>query len=74
MKRPNRVQKVSLVTAYLSYLSGLGCLGAVGYFTWQQGSQSPTVAAFAAAVVFFVTAGVVLHVMGKADIPSFKLK
>jgi len=75
MKKQNITQKISVFFAYLFYLLGLGCVAAVIYHYMELGgAQNPTVAAFGAAVVFFVGGGIVLHVMGKADIPDFRVK
>lgn len=73
MARQNRYQRVSVVFAYIFYVAALACVGAVAWFTWKQGGNSPAVAAFAASVVFFIGAGIVLHVMGKADLPDLRV-
>ncbi len=74
MKKQNTVQKVSVAFAFVFYLAALACLFAAVYFTTTLGGWNPAVAAFSAAIVFFIGGGVVLHVMGKADIPDFKIK
>ena len=73
MKAPNRYQRVAVFFAYLFYLAAVASLAATGWFGWQQGVNSPPVAAFAASVVFFIGGGVVLHVMGRADLPDLRL-
>jgi hypothetical protein len=73
MANPNRYQRVSLFFAFLFYLSAFACIGAAAWFGWKQGGDSPAVAAFAAAVVFFIGGGIVLHVMGRADLPDLKI-
>jgi len=72
MAKQNRKQRVSVFFAYLFYLAALGCIVAVAWFAWKEGGSSPTVAAFSASVVFFIGAGIVLHVMGRADLPNLK--
>jgi len=75
MKKPNTIQKISVIFAFLCYVATLGSAGAVVYFYHSLGGGShPAVAAWSAAIVFFLGAGIVLHVMGKADIPNFRLK
>jgi hypothetical protein len=73
MAEQNRAQRISVAFAYLFYLAALCCIGAVAWFAMEHGSGHPSVAAFAASVVFFIGAGVVLHVMGRADLPDLKL-
>ncbi len=73
MARPNRYQRVSLFFAFLFYLAAVACLAAVGWFGWTEGSDHPATAAFAASVVFFVGGGIVLHVMGRADLPDLRV-
>ena len=74
MKKQNTVQKISVLFAYLFYVCAVASIGAVAYFYQQHGGNHPAVAAWSAAIVFFVGGGVVLHVMGRADIPDFKIK
>ncbi len=73
MATPNRYQRVSLFFAYLFYLAAVCCVAATAWFSWTRGGWAPAVAAFAASVVFFIGAGIVLHVMGRADIPNLKV-
>ncbi len=73
MKRPNRYQRFSIFFAYLFYLGAMASLGVSGWFAWQQGMNSPPVAAFAASVVFFIGGGIVLHVMGRANLPDLRV-
>ena len=74
MKKQNTAQKVSVVFAYIFYVLAFVSLGAVAYFYQQHGGNHPAVAAWSAAIVFFIGGGIVLHVMGRADIPDFKIK
>lgn len=71
MKR--RAQRISVILAYLFYLAALACVGAVFWFTAQLGGNHPAVAAFSASVVFFIGGGIVLHVMGKANLPDLRV-
>jgi hypothetical protein len=71
--RPRGVgQRVSLVAAYLSYFTALICLGAIGFWVSDAGIGHPVVASLGASAVFFVGAGVVLHVMALANLPSLR--
>ncbi|HID46628.1 MAG TPA: hemerythrin family protein [Chromatiaceae bacterium] len=74
MRKQNFTQKVSVVFAFVFYIAAVVSIAAAGYFYTQFGGNHPAVAAWSAAIVFFVGGGVVLHVMGKADIPDFKIK
>ncbi|WJW75480.1 hypothetical protein QVG61_13470 [Thiohalobacter sp. IOR34] len=72
-RRPRIAQKIAVVVALFCYLAALACGAAVAHFYLQVGGNSPLVASFAAAIVFFLGAGIVLHVMGRADIPDFRV-
>ncbi|MGB4334230.1 MAG: hypothetical protein WBJ41_05250, partial [Chromatiaceae bacterium] len=53
-----------------SYLCAVLCL--VGVFIWlgELGSEHPVIASLGASLVFFVGVGIVLHVIGRANLPS----
>ena len=73
MKQQNLAQKISFVLAILSYLTGVGCaIYAVLHGAEELGK--PVYASLLASVVFFGGVGVVLHVIGKADLPSLKIE
>jgi len=63
-------QRISLGAAFLFYGWALVCLGLLGYWLGDLGSNHPIIASLGAAVVFFIGAGVVLHVMGLANLPN----
>lgn len=67
-------QKIAFVVAILCYLAAIGCMAAVAYYASQLGSEAPIVAAFSASIVFFIGAGIVLHVIGKSDLPDLRVK
>lgn len=69
-----RAQKVSFYIAIISYIAAIGCILASVYYSGELGSDHPVVASFGAAVVFFVGVGIVLHVIGRVDIPDLKIK
>ena len=71
--RKGVLQRVSLISAYASFVLAL-ISGVILYFkidSW--GGDNPISASFMAATFFFVSVGVVLSIIGKADLPSFKL-
>ncbi|WP_419617819.1 hemerythrin family protein [Thiolapillus sp.] len=74
MSKQNLTQKISVVFAFIFYIAAVVSVSAVAYFYIQHGGNHPAVAAWSAAIVFFVGGGVVLHVMGKVDIPDFRIK
>ena len=74
MRKQNKTQKIAVVFAFIFYIAAVTSVAAAVYFYNLYGGDHPSVAAWAAALVFFVGGGIVLHVMGKADIPDFKIK
>ena len=72
-KRIGVLQKVSLVSAVVSFLLALTS-GVMLYLRLESvGSDNPISASFMASTFFFICVGVVLTVIGRADIPSFKI-
>ncbi|WP_428603317.1 hemerythrin family protein [Sedimenticola sp.] len=74
MKQLRKAQKASFFVAIISYLAGIGCVLATIYYSNELGGNHPVVASFGAAVVFFVGAGIVLHVIGRVDLPDLKIR
>ena len=71
-KRKGILQKVSLVSAVASFVLAL-VSGVLLYLRLESvGSDDPVSASFMASTFFFVCVGVVLTIIGKADLPSFK--
>ena len=71
MSRPRGVgQRISLGAAFLFYGGALACLALLGSWLGDLGSNHPIIASLGAAMVFFIGAGVVLHVMGLANLPN----
>ena len=71
-KRKGALQKVSLVFAVVSFVLALTS-GVMLYLRLESvGIDNPISASFMASTFFFISVGVVLTVIGKADIPSFK--
>jgi tetrahydromethanopterin S-methyltransferase subunit D len=72
-KRKGVLQKVSLVSALVSFVLAL-ISGVMLYLRLQSvGIDNPISASFMASTFFFICVGIVLTVIGKADIPSFKI-
>jgi tetrahydromethanopterin S-methyltransferase subunit D len=72
-KRKGALQKVSLVSAVVSFVLAL-ISGVMLYLRLESvGSDNPISASFMASTFFFICIGVVLTIIGKADIPSFKI-
>ena len=71
MKKPNLGQRISFGVAIVSYITGAGC-GLYALIQGQEALGKSVYASFLASVVFFVGVGVVLHVIGKTDLPSLK--
>ena len=74
MKQSGIGQKIAFVSAIIFYLLGIGCVIAALYYDHQLGSNNPIVASLMASVVFFIGAGIVLHVIGKVDLPDLKIQ
>jgi len=73
LKKPNLGQKISIGVALFCYTAAMGCLGALFYWNGKLGSDHPVISSLGASVVFFLGAGIVLHVIGKANLPDLKI-
>lgn len=65
-------QRIALVAAFLFYLGGLVSVGALALLVRDLGGDHPLIASLGASIVFFVGAGIVLHVIGRSDLPSLR--
>ena len=74
MKQRGIGQKIAFASAIISYFCGIGCMIAAYYYTQQLGSENPIVASLLASVVFCIGCGIVLHVIGKADLPDLRIQ
>ena len=72
-KRKSVLQKISLVSAVVSFVLALTSAVMLYFRLESVGSDNPVSASFMAATFFFICVGVVLTIIGKADIPSFKI-
>jgi hypothetical protein len=66
-------QKVSLAFGYFSFFMALVTALAAAYIGNRDGTEDPIFAALAATIVFFTGAGVVLYVMGAANLPDLSI-
>jgi len=73
VKKTSKAQKVSYYIALICYFLAFCCIGLTVYFSQNMGDYDPVVASLGATVVFFVGVGVVLHVIGKVDLPNLKI-
>jgi hypothetical protein len=64
-------QKIAFAVAILCYLAAAATVAAAAWYYGQLGGENAIVASLSATVVFFVGAGIVLHVIVRADIPDF---
>lgn len=73
VKQKGILQKVSLISGIVSFLLAL-VSGVVLYLRLESvGSDNPISASLMASTFFFICVGVVLTIMGKANLPSFKM-
>ena len=73
MKPKNTFQKVSGVTSKICFLLAVICAIILYIKVQEHGMQNPISASFLASAFFFIFTGIVLLVIAKADIPSFKI-
>ncbi len=71
-KRKGVLQKASLVSAMLSFVLALTSWVMLYLRLESVGMDNPISASFLASTFFFICVGVVLTVVGMADLPSFK--
>ena len=74
MTQRKKGQKISFGIAIVSYVLALVCLFATFYLGFELGSDDPVVASFGASIVFFVSVGIVLHVIGSVSLPDLKIR
>lgn len=60
-------QKIAFAFAICAYLAAMGCVAVVWMMEFET-EQDPIKASLMASVVFFIGCGVVLHVIGKANL------
>lgn len=67
-------QKTSLVIAYICYLGTVCTLVYAWYWSGSNNTDSPIFASLLAIIIFLLSCGVVLHFIGKADLPDLSIK
>lgn len=72
-KRKSVLQKISLISAVVSFVLMIISAVILVIRLKTVGSNDPVTASFLASTFFFLCVGVVFGVMGKADLPSFKV-
>lgn len=73
MKGKNLFQKASLVSGVISFILAMVC-GVLLYMRLEVvDKQDPVNASLLASVFFFVFVGIILTIIGRANIPSFKI-
>ena len=71
-KRKGLLQRVSLVSAVMSFVLAFAS-GIILFLRWESlGSDNPISASLMASTFFFICVGVVLFIILKTDLPSFK--
>jgi len=63
-------QRLAYGAALAFYLGAVLCLGLLLAKYGELGSEHPVIASLGASVVFFIGGGLVLHVIGRANLPS----
>lgn len=69
----NALQKASYVSAIISLIAAVACLVILYLKVDEIGFENPISASLMAASFFFVSVGLVLMVIAKSNIPSFKV-
>ncbi len=73
MKGKNLFQKASLVSGVLSFILAVVC-GVLLYLRLEVvDKQDPVNASLMASIFFFIFVGIILTIIGRANIPSFKI-
>ena len=72
-KRKGWLQRFSLYTGVVSFILAAVC-GVLLYFRVDEvGDYNPISASLMASIFFFICVGVILTIIGRSDLPSFKL-
>jgi hypothetical protein len=65
-------QRLAFLCALGFYAGALACLTGLAVQLGPLGHEHPVIASLAASVVFFIGGGIVLHVIGRADLPDLR--
>ena len=71
-KTPGILQKTASVSAYVSFILAVICAAYLYFAIDKSGANNPVSASLLASIFFFIFVGIVLLVIGKTDLPSFK--
>ncbi len=68
-------QKISYGLALLSYAGAVALTALLAFFdqSWDRGAEDSIIASMMAGVVFLIGVGIVLHVIGKANLPDLRV-
>lgn len=73
MSNQTRVQRFTFFVAILSYLAAVACILILVFNNPGSDLNNPLSASLIASVIFFIGVGIVLHVIGKANLPNLKI-
>lgn len=68
------LQKTATVSGTLSFIAALVCGGYLYLNFDTLGAYSPITASLEATIFFFICVGVVLLIIGRSNLPSFKIE
>lgn len=72
-KRKGLLQKASLIFGVISFILAAVC-GVLFYIRVDEvGGNNPISASLLASIFFFIFVGIILTIIGRSDLPSFKL-
>ncbi len=72
--KPRFLQKVALVVGKLSFVTALVSAIFLYFKVNELGADHPVSASFLASVFFFTFVGILLSIVGRADIPDLKIR
>jgi uncharacterized membrane protein required for colicin V production len=73
MKRKGFLQSVSQIFGVVSFILALVCAGFLYVRMGEFGGNNPISASLMASIFFFICVGVILTVIGRSNLPSFKI-
>lgn len=68
-------QRIAYGLALMSYTLAVVLVAALAFFdeSWNRGTEDSIIASMMAGVVFLIGVGIVLHVVGKANLPDLSM-
>ena len=73
MRRRGLGQRLALACGFAGYLAAFATALAAAWWAATRGTGDPIFASLAAGAVFLGGAGIVLHVIGAADLPDLRI-